>query len=111
MTKKPYSTIQIFMTFFQDDILREVGPEAFELGLLIAIETDPHEEEAHVFTFRHLLLLEFVVAKYVTSLTMVYISIIVYFAHEFCNIRSTGQISIHVIRPFCCLSNRIVTIK
>ena len=51
--------------------MREVGPEAFELGLLIAVETDPHEEEAHVFTFRHLLLLEFVAAKYVTTLSMV----------------------------------------
>ena len=51
--------------------MREVGPEAFELGLLIAIETESCEEEAHVFTFRHLLLLEFVAAKYVTILSMV----------------------------------------
>ena len=60
---------------FKDDILKEVGPEAFELGLLIAIETDPHEEEAHVFTFRHLLLLEFVAAKYTTTLTTVIITL------------------------------------
>ena len=34
-------------------------------------ETDPTEEEAHVFYFRHFLLLEFVAAKYVATQTKV----------------------------------------
>ena len=56
----------------QDDILREVGPEAFELGLLMGTESDPREEEeSPVYCFHHLLLLEFCAAKYVALLTKV----------------------------------------
>ena len=52
----------------QEEILREVGPEAFDLGLLFGTESDPAEEEQEqLFCLDHMLLLEFVSAKYLAT--------------------------------------------
>ena len=51
--------------------MKNVGVEALELGLFMIEEMDPTEEEAHIFCFRHFLLLEFVAEKYVATLTKV----------------------------------------
>ena len=57
---------------FQDEILEAVGPEAFELGLLMGTESDPTEEDQiQVYYFHHLMILEFVAAKYVATLSKV----------------------------------------
>ena len=57
---------------FKSEILEEVGPEAFELGLLMGTESDPTEEEdTQVYCFYHLLLLEYTAAKYISLLKKV----------------------------------------
>ena len=46
-----------------------MGNEAFELGLLMGTDSDPtQEEETQIYSFHHLLLQEFVAAKYVATL-------------------------------------------
>ena len=45
-----------------------VGPEAFELGLLMGTKQDStEEEEIEVYCFHHLLFLEFIAAKFVQT--------------------------------------------
>ena len=59
-----------FLHFLQlkSEILEAVGPEAFELGLLMGTESDPtEEEETQVYCFHHLLLLEYCAAKYAAT--------------------------------------------
>ena len=49
-----------FTLIFQEEIIDEVGYEAFELGLLTGIEPDPLEEEQKQrFRFSHLIFQEF----------------------------------------------------
>ena len=60
------------MSLLQDEILKAVGPEAFELGLLMGTESDPLEEEqTQVYCFHYLLLLEYTAANYVATLSKV----------------------------------------
>ena len=52
--------------------MEAVGPEAFELGLLMGTESDPLEEEqAQVYTFHHLMLLEYTASKCVARMPKV----------------------------------------
>ena len=49
-----------------------VGPDAFELGLLMGTESETTEEEStQVYCFHHLLLLQYTAAKYVAALSLV----------------------------------------
>ena len=55
----------VFAISFQEEIVAEVGHEAFELGLLTAVEPDPHEEEQKQrFSFNHLIFQEFTAGKF-----------------------------------------------
>ena len=64
-----YFLFHVDICIFKDEICQAVGPEAFELGLLMGTECDPLEEEqGKVYSFHHLMLLEFVAAKYVITL-------------------------------------------
>ena len=49
--------------------MNAVGHEAFELGLLIEVKAEPQEEEeeGRLYCFHHLLFLEFIAAKYVST--------------------------------------------
>ena len=52
--------------------MEAVGPEAFELGLLMGTESDPLEEEqTQVFTFHHLMLLEYTASRCVARMPKV----------------------------------------
>ena len=56
--------------------MQEVGPEAFDLGLLFGTESDPTEEEqGDMFFFEHMMFLEFVAGKYVASVDKVCFSV------------------------------------
>ncbi len=55
------------MVQFQSEILEKVGPDALKLGLLMGTEDDPREEEQQeVFSFHHLLIMEFLAGKYIS---------------------------------------------
>ena len=52
----------------QEEIIDEVGYEAFELGLLTGIEPDPLEEEQKQrFSFNHLIVQEFTAGKFAST--------------------------------------------
>ncbi len=58
--------------YIQSEILEKVGPDALKLGLLMGTEDDPREEEQQeVLSFHHLLIMEFVAGKYLSTLTEV----------------------------------------
>ena len=68
--------LHYFFFPFKSEILEAVGPEAFELGLLMGTESDPKEEEkTQVYCFHHLLLLEYTAAKYICILKRVGIKV------------------------------------
>ena len=57
---------------FQDEIIQNVGKEAFELGLLMGTESDPLEEEqTQVCCFQHIVFQEFTAGKFMTTLDKV----------------------------------------
>ena len=57
-----------FTLIFQEEIIDEVGYEAFELGLLTGIEPDPLEEEQKQrFRFSHLIFQEFTAGKFAAT--------------------------------------------
>ena len=58
--------------YFQEEVVREAGEEALDLGMLIGAEDpNPQEEETEMLCFPHLLFQEFVAANYVSVLTKV----------------------------------------
>ena len=65
------SMVVIFVLFLyatQEEIIEEVGQEAFELGLLTGIEPNPHEEEQKQrFSFNHLIFQEFTAGKFAAT--------------------------------------------
>ena len=72
LVKKCFVLFLLLVLQFKSEILEAVGPEAFELGLLMGTESDPtEEEETQVYCFHHLLLLEYTAAKYISVLKRV----------------------------------------
>ena len=58
--------------YFQEEVVREAGEEALELGLLIGAEDpNPQEEETEMLCFPHLLFQEFAAANYIAELAKV----------------------------------------
>ncbi len=56
----------------QSEILEKAGPNALNLGLLMGTEDDPREEEQkEVLSFHHLLIMEFLAGKYISTLSEV----------------------------------------
>ena len=52
----------------QEEVIREVGAEALQLGLLIGTEDpNPQEEETEMLCFPHSLFQEFVAAHYIAE--------------------------------------------
>ena len=52
--------------------MEKVGSDAPKLGLLMGTEDDPREEEQQeVLSFHHLLIMEFVAGKFVSTMTEV----------------------------------------
>ena len=61
-----------FIFIIQEDILEEVGQEAFELGLLMEKEFDHlREHRTQSYSFYHLLLFRYLVAKFIATLDKV----------------------------------------
>ena len=61
---------------FQEEVIRETGTEALQLGLLIGTEDpNPKEEETEMLCFPHSLFQEFVAAHYIAALTKVHKSV------------------------------------
>ena len=71
--KTPYLLSHFKIKYYlQNEIINIVGPKAFELGLLMGTESDPLEEkQTQVYCFHHLLIQQFMAAKYVASLDKV----------------------------------------
>ena len=66
-----FMNIAVHFTF-QEEILKEVGHEAFELGLLKEKEFDTREEDpTQKYSFYDLVLVEFLAAKFVATLDKV----------------------------------------
>ena len=62
----------MYKIYFQEEILREAGKEALELGLLMGTENmTPQEEETEVFSFPHLMLQQFLASLYLSQLSKV----------------------------------------
>ncbi len=85
----------LFLFFTQADILEKVGPDALKLGLLMGTEDDSREEEQQeVLSFHHLLIMEFVAAKYISTLTDVSVAVVeglcIVMVEVFANISAKG---------------------
>ena len=66
-----FMNIAVHFTF-QEEILKKVGHEAFELGLLKEREFDTREEDpTQNYSFYHLVLMEFLAAKFIATLDKV----------------------------------------
>ena len=57
---------QISSVLFQDEIIEHLGEEVFELGLLMAMESE-EGEQTQVFGFSHQLFQEFTAGKFVAT--------------------------------------------
>ncbi len=59
-------------THFQREVIEKVGFDALKLGLLMGTEDDPREEEQQeVLSLHHLLIMEFIAGKYISTLSEV----------------------------------------
>ena len=63
--------LNILLSLSQDEILQNVDPEAFELGLLMGTEPEPKEEESQVYCFQHRVFQEFIAGKFIATLDVV----------------------------------------
>ena len=57
--------LTFYLLCFQDEILRNVGQEALELGLLMPVESE--EDQTQIFGFSHQLFQEFTAGKFVAT--------------------------------------------